>query len=143
MATLKNAEAQQIGRNIEKFRLKNNLTINELANQIGTSKEQLYLWRKGINKPRRETLERISQIFDISVDELFYGYTMTSTQMKYKEKDIYETLQKFHNNIQFLLDYNYEAWGDDKKTQKERMKRLDEYIEVFLRMEKLVDEDSN
>ena len=55
---------------IRSIRKQNNLTQAEMAEKIGTTQNQYYLWESGKSSPSAETLCKVSNLFDISVDAL-------------------------------------------------------------------------
>jgi putative transcriptional regulator len=62
-----------IGNNVRKFRfLKDELTQKELAQEVGVSRQTIVAIEKGQYSPTLELCLKLSLVFDVSVDELFY-----------------------------------------------------------------------
>ncbi len=56
---------------MRKIRRHNDLTQEHLAENLGVSVEFISNMERGVNAPSFETLEKISQAFDLPVSELF------------------------------------------------------------------------
>jgi len=61
---------EQIGKALKDLRLKHNFTQAELADKLGVTYQAVSRWEKGINAPNIVTLVAISDIYQISVDQL-------------------------------------------------------------------------
>jgi transcriptional regulator with XRE-family HTH domain len=59
-----------VGENIKNIRKKNNITQEELAKKLSVTRQAVSSWENGKTEPDIETLTNITQIFDISIDEL-------------------------------------------------------------------------
>lgn len=55
---------------LSEVRIKNHLTQEELAEKLGTDKNQISRWENGKSIPRSETLIELSNILGVSVDYL-------------------------------------------------------------------------
>lgn len=60
----------KIADNIRFFRKANNLTQEELSQQLGGSKNLVSNYENGISTPDIYTLVKLADIFDITLDEL-------------------------------------------------------------------------
>ena len=56
---------------IKEFREEIQLTQKELADKIGNMQRNVSNWENGISEPDCETILKLSEIFDITIDELF------------------------------------------------------------------------
>ncbi|MBQ3237157.1 MAG: helix-turn-helix transcriptional regulator [Oscillospiraceae bacterium] len=63
----------KIGKNIKSNRTKLGITQEELAEKINVTRQAVSNWENGKTEPDIETLTKIAQIFDISIDELVDG----------------------------------------------------------------------
>lgn len=77
-------EAQNIGILISKLRKNKNLTQQELANQLGVSPKTISKWETGNGLPDISMLKKISKTFDITIEELLEGNTITKEKKKHK-----------------------------------------------------------
>ncbi|UOE58026.1 helix-turn-helix domain-containing protein [Cytobacillus oceanisediminis] len=60
--------------NLRKYRTEKNLSMQELADKLSlASKSAISLYETGKRQPTFETLIRISNVLEVSVDDLFYS----------------------------------------------------------------------
>lgn len=59
-----------IQENIKKYRTLKGWTQEDLATYLNVTRQTISKWEQGINEPDISTLERLSELFEISVDEL-------------------------------------------------------------------------
>ena len=60
----------ELGKNIVKLRKDNNLTQDELAEKLFVTRQTVSNWETGKNYPDLETIVKISDEFNIPLDEL-------------------------------------------------------------------------
>lgn len=60
----------QIQKNIKRYRMAKNLTQEDLATILNVTRQTISKWEQGINEPDISTLKRLSEVFEISLDEL-------------------------------------------------------------------------
>lgn len=58
---------------LPELRKKKNLTQEQLAEILGVNRTTVTLWERGINKPKIEMIERLTEILDCSINDLVYG----------------------------------------------------------------------
>lgn len=63
--------------NIVRLRTEKRLTQEELADLLGVSRQSVSKWESGASVPELDKLIRLSEIFEITVDELVKGNTIT------------------------------------------------------------------
>ena len=61
----------KIGKIIHYYRKKNNMTQEELAFRLGVSGATISKWENNLSYPETSLLPKISDIFDISINQLF------------------------------------------------------------------------
>lgn len=61
---------QTLGRLIASLRKEQGMTQLELAEQIGVTDKAVSKWERDLSCPSVETLPRLAELFDVSVDEL-------------------------------------------------------------------------
>ena len=71
-----------IGENIQRLRVKENMTQSQLADCIGVSQSAVYYWEKGKREPNTETILKLLKIFHITLDEL-YGIEIDTTEERF------------------------------------------------------------
>ena len=62
-----------IGNNIKYFRKESGMTQDELAEELNVTRQALSNWERGKTEPDIETLTKIAEILNVSVEELIYG----------------------------------------------------------------------
>ena len=61
----------KINEKIKVLRLKASMTQEQLANKIGVSAQSVSKWENGISMPDITLLPFISEVFGVSIDDLF------------------------------------------------------------------------
>lgn len=89
---------------LKKIRTENGKTQKELAEKVGYNQTIISQWEHGTRDPSTEALIKLSEIFDVSVDEIL-GIKKESTikndsttQIPAKLKNIYEDLLQLDDN---------------------------------------------
>lgn len=63
--------SKYIGKRIKEFRKAHNLTTEELAEKIGTTRATVTRYENGVRKANQDVLFQLADIFNISVDDFF------------------------------------------------------------------------
>ncbi len=58
---------------LPELRKKKNLTQEQLAEMLGVNRTTVTLWERGVNKPKIEMIEKLTEILDCSINDLVYG----------------------------------------------------------------------
>ena len=58
---------------LPELRKNKNLTQEQLAEMLGVNRTTVTLWERGINKPKIEMIEKLTEILDCSINDLVYG----------------------------------------------------------------------
>lgn len=69
-----------LGENIVRLRTEKRLTQEELADLLGVSRQSVSKWESDASTPELDKLIRLSEVFDITVDELVKGRTITEDE---------------------------------------------------------------
>ena len=77
-------DINNIGKLLKKLRHENKWSQQELADKIPISRESISKWEKGKNIPDYQSLIRLSEIFNVSIDELLIG-----EKIEKKDKSIF------------------------------------------------------
>lgn len=62
-----------IGKTIKKLREEKNMTQDNLAEKMNVTRQAVSNWETGKTSPDIDTLFKLSQIFDVSMEEIIYG----------------------------------------------------------------------
>lgn len=57
-------------KNLKKLRQDNNLSQEDIAEKLNTSFKTISHWETGYSEPSLTQLEKLSKIFDVTIDEL-------------------------------------------------------------------------
>ena len=64
-----------VGKNIKKARETKELSQEQLAERLNVTRQAVSNWERGKSEPDIETLQRLSDVLEISVEDLIYGET--------------------------------------------------------------------
>jgi len=78
-----------IGNSIKSNRQKLGITQEQLAEKINVTRQAVSNWENGKTEPDIETLTKIAQIFDISIDELVDGIPTGIKELRGKKTHLY------------------------------------------------------
>ena len=122
---------KQLGERIRTFRTLRNMTQDDLANAMGESSGRvIYTWEKGTAKPDCLKLVKLSEILNVSVDELLGCKIMVNRPseaewtsiLKYRSLD-----ERGKKVVDTVLDTEYEISCEAQNKKKKRMIKLDYY----------------
>lgn len=68
-----------IAKNIKKFREQKNISQSDLAEKLNVTRQAVSNWETRKTQPDIETLHKIADILEISMEELIYGNKRTNT----------------------------------------------------------------
>lgn len=71
-----------IGRNIKKFRKERNMTQEELAEKMNVTRQAVSNWETAKTEPDIDTLTRLAEVFEVSVEEMIYGVKKEESKVK-------------------------------------------------------------
>jgi len=84
---------------IKELREEYRLTQKELAEKLGNVQRNISNWENGTSEPDCETILKLADIFNVSVDELFgrddYGYDINSNN---GESTLYSLIRRLDEN---------------------------------------------
>lgn len=85
---------------LQYFRKKSNLTQEELAEKLFVSRTAISKWESGRGMPSISSLKAISEVFDVSIDELLSSEEIIEAAEKEKK----ENMKSFKNIIFGIID---------------------------------------
>ncbi|MBR1413231.1 MAG: helix-turn-helix transcriptional regulator [Bacilli bacterium] len=77
-------DLEKIGKFIHDLRVEKNFTQRDLADRLYVSHQAVSKWERGVALPDIESLNRISELFDISINDLIAGERNSKGQMALK-----------------------------------------------------------
>lgn len=61
---------ENLGDRIKQLRFQKNLTVEQLAKQIGVAKSAISFWENNINEPKANYISKLATLFSVSTDYL-------------------------------------------------------------------------
>lgn len=80
-----------LGENIHNYRISNNMSQTDLANALEVSRQSVSKWENNSAQPELDKLCKMSNLFDITLDELVYGRANTLKSPQGGERDLITT----------------------------------------------------
>ena len=77
-----------IAKNLIELRKKHNLTQNELAQKLNYSDNTISRWERGELTPSIETLQAISEFFDVPIENLIKENVVKQTELDQKAQKL-------------------------------------------------------
>lgn len=102
----------KIGSFIKELRENNNMSQQKLADEIPIGREAVSKWECGRTIPDSSNILRLSEIFDVTIDEIMYG--------EYKTKENKKEVEEVHMQIY-----------DDRNTIKKKLKKTIKYFLII------------
>lgn len=96
---------EKIGSFIKQLRIENELSQNELADKINVSRQAISQWERGINTPDLEALQDLSNLFNVSINEILIG----------KKESLLNSNEDFNNITISILQENEQKMVKIKK----------------------------
>lgn len=87
-----------IGYNLKKAREKKNISQKEVARILNISRQSISKWENNRNLPDIDNLVRLSEIYEISIDELLKNDTLVD-----QSETVMHQVRKQMNNYEWLL----------------------------------------
>lgn len=98
-------DKKEVGRRIFNIRLNMGLTLEQFGKLFDAEKSNVQKWEKGLSLPRRERLETISKLGNMTVNQLLYGGSKQDVEELYQrliklpEVDILGIFRRVHNKF--------------------------------------------
>ena len=73
---------KQVGRNVRRYRKDMHMTLNELADQLGVSQQQIQKYETGESRISASMVLGISEVLNIGIEDLFIGTRNQKTSKK-------------------------------------------------------------
>ena len=93
----KKVKDDRFGKFVKELRKERNLSQYELADMIPISREAVSKWERNTTMPNQDSLKRLSEIFEISTDELLIGKRLSDLEKEELAKltiDLYKQKNK-------------------------------------------------
>ncbi len=100
-----------VGENIKKCRENKGLSQEALADALNVTRQTVSSWETGRTEPDIDTLHRIAQVLEVTVEELIYSHRLkepTVIQQVIERKETKETVSKgitFGSALAMIISY--------------------------------------
>lgn len=101
----------KIGKFISENRKKQNLTQEQLAEQLNISKNAVSKWERGLNLPDVSIMQDLCKILDITLNELFSGEKINDDNYKQvSDNNLLEALESSSFTLKEKIAYFKKKW---------------------------------
>ncbi|MEM8569175.1 MAG: helix-turn-helix transcriptional regulator [Bacteroidota bacterium] len=91
--------------NLKKYRTAKGISQDELAKRIGSHAVQFSRYERGLSAPSIEVVQKISEVLDVSIDELVFGDKDQKIEQTIKDRELISLFQK----VELLSDKQRET----------------------------------
>ena len=88
---------------IKEYREELGLTQGELAQKLGNAQRNVSNWENGHSEPDCASIVKLTQVFDISLDELFFGEKITPNTLASVDNSIIKILRNLSEPQKYAL----------------------------------------
>lgn len=104
-------DTQKIGRFLKELRKSNNMTQEQLGNMIGVTNKTVSRWETGNYLPPVENLKQLSDIYQVSINEILAGERVTSEQYtEVAERNVTDVLENVESQNRELVKSTLKSW---------------------------------
>lgn len=107
---------------LRNLRKEKQITIEQLANDLGSAKSTISRYENGLREPKKDFLELLSKYFNVSVD-----YLLGNTN----ERNLHKEKSKLDSNVKTIAAHRL---GNIEDLDDDAIDKINEYIE-FIRMQ--------
>ncbi len=98
-------DKEKIGAFLCSLRKNNNMTQEDIATKLFTSRENVSKWERGINMPTPDTLLELSKIYSVSVNEILLGERKSKENSSRVDNISLEVLRESHRKTKRIIKY--------------------------------------
>ena len=105
-------DKKSVGERIKSIRINNGKTQEQFGELFSASKGNVATWEKGLSLPNKERLKLISELGNITIDELLYGTEFTKESIS---NYVLNNPEGFKNNLYSAISNFVSSYLDDSK----------------------------
>ncbi|MDW4456490.1 helix-turn-helix domain-containing protein [Staphylococcus saprophyticus] len=105
-------DKKSVGERIKRIRINNGKTQEQFGELFSASKGNVATWEKGLSLPNKERLKLISELGNITIDELLYGTEYTKESIS---NYVLNNPEGFKNNLYSAISNFVSSYLDDSK----------------------------
>ena len=100
-----------VGAYLAELRKENNLTQEQLGEKLGVTNKTISRWETGTYLPPVDILEKLSDMYGITINEIISGRKLTETEYKKEaEKNIKSVLNRSTFTLQEKIEFFKKKW---------------------------------
>jgi len=104
-------ELTQIGKFIAELRKEHGFTQEQLGDKIGVTNKTISRWETGMYLPPADALLTISELFDVSINEILSGKRLSKEEYKEAaEQNLRQTIKTCSFSRKEKIDYYKKKW---------------------------------
>jgi transcriptional regulator with XRE-family HTH domain len=104
-------ELTQIGKFIAELRKEHGFTQEQLGDKIGVTNKTISRWETGMYLPPADALLMISELFDVSINEILCGKRLSKEEYKKAaEENLKQTIKASSFSLKEKIDYFKKKW---------------------------------
>ena len=104
-------ELTKIGQFIAELRKEHGYTQEQLGDKIGVTNKTISRWETGMYLPPADTLLMISELFDVSINEILSGKKLSVEEYKEAaEENLKQTIKVSSFSLKEKIDYFKKKW---------------------------------
>lgn len=100
-----------VGAYLAELRKENNMTQEQLGEKLGVTNKTISRWETGTYLPPVDILEKLSDMYGITINEIISGRKLTETEYKQEaEKNIKSVLSRSTFTLQEKIEFFKKKW---------------------------------
>ena len=104
-------ELTQIGKFIAELRKEHGFTQEQLGDKIGVTNKTISRWETGMYLPPADALLTISELFDVSINEILSGKKLSKDEYREAaEENLRQTIKASSFSLKEKIDYFKKKW---------------------------------
>lgn len=104
----------QVGKFIADLRKEHKLTQEQLGEKLGVTNKTISRWETGTYLPPADSLLRMSELFEVSINEILSGKLLTDSEYKKAaEENLVQALRVSGFSLKERIDYYKHKWLKD------------------------------
>ena len=121
------------GEKLSHLRKQANLTQSDLANKLNVSRQAVTKWENGTGLPDLDNIQKLSSIFNTSIDELLdYKITEIKLELDTSKETIDKENSKFSKVNQFMLERFKNAESIEMLTREKKLSFWQNVFDFFI-----------
>ena len=92
-------DIERITKFLIQLRKENNLSQNDLSEKLYISREAISKWERGVNLPDTQTLIMLSELYNVTINEILYGERINEKNKKAINNTTIKVIDEYKNKV--------------------------------------------